>query len=275
MFLGMGSTAPRVIPAAGEEQGWELEQLNSDRGAQSFLFNLNKEDPLEALASGKYSLARHNPNPLIQPEGPPLHEVPLHSPVPSSSVCLSPLLFDPYSRDPNLSHDSGSVFGNTDVVTGNARLDQTGPVRPGQPTSIGLPGKRQRRALVLARRLKTSLGDKFADTFREKVQEVMKQESESGNEGAGSVLWSGLEHTTSLSSPEFSREDAAVTGPGWPYWNESSSEAASSSPRVQDALCRSSSLSSSSDEPVREHVKDVAPQSGTRVGRDSILQSRS
>lgn len=243
MFLGMGSTGRRVNPVAGQEQGWELEPWElepPDRGAESFLFNLIKEDPLEALASGKYSLASQNPKPLIQPECPLLHDFPVHSPVPSSSVCLNPLPFDPYSRDPNLPHNSGSVFANTDVVTGIARLDQTVPVRPRVPMSVDLRGKRQRRLLVLAKRLKTSLGDKFSDTFRKKVQEVMKQESESGSEGAGSVLWSGLEHTTLLSSPEFSIGDAAVTGPGWPssnmYRNESSSEGALSSPGVQDAL---------------------------------------
>lgn len=227
MFLGLGGSRRRAQAQGNGSQG---SAVLLQEFVQAGLQGAVAEDPLQALAMGKYapsstrvsagglgsyqeSLARskslRDSDPmasyqqsLIQSKS--LCEDPMAAPAPFGGLrgAGSPRSTLPsYAPSPNLSRETSRASGDSGVSSEEAMSRDCSRFEPA--------GSRQSQALALAKKLKNSLGSKFADSLRETIKEVVKREKVEGEGDAWPPLLEDIAPTTT------SRSESSLVGKPW------------------------------------------------------------
>lgn len=212
MFLGLGGARRRA-----QAQG------NAQAGLQGTV----AEDPLQALATGKYAPSRVTPGlpsyqeSLIRSKS--FGEDPMASfggisgvQVRSASSFTTP--GSPRSTLPsfvpssNLSRENSRASGDSGMSMHGVTAGEEAMSR--DCSRFEPAGSRQSQALALAKKLKNSLGSKFADSLRETIKEVVKREKVDG-EGDG---WPELTHSLediATTTGAISRSESDMVGESW------------------------------------------------------------
>jgi hypothetical protein len=226
MFLGLGGSRRRAQAQGNGSQG---SAVLLQEFVQAGLQGAVAEDPLQALATGKYapsstrvsagglgsyqeSLARskslRDSDPMASYQqslilSKSLCEDPMAAPFGGLRGAGSPrsTLPSSYAPSPNLSRETSRGSGDSGVSSEEAMSRDCSRFEPA--------GSRQSQALALAKKLKNSLGSKFADSLRETIKEVVKREKVDGEGDAWPQLLEDVATTTT------SRSESSLVGKPW------------------------------------------------------------
>lgn len=234
MFLGLGGSRRRPQALGNASQGSAvLLQEFMQAGLQGAV----QEDPLQALATGKYAPSRASVSASVSTCLPLYQE----SLIRSKSLCEDPMVsfgvqvrtsssftmsgsprstLPSYVPSPNLSRETSRASGESGVSMHGVT---TGEEAMSRDCSRFEPaGSRQSQTLALAKKLKNSLGSKFADSLRDTIKEVvmkrekvvMKREEVEGDGDPWPEISQSLDDIATTTGG-VSRSESGVAGKSW------------------------------------------------------------
>lgn len=292
MFLSLGGSRRSNSGSSRNRWGALLKESGSPRkfeqaGLSRPLERLQhaEGDPLGALASGKYASSFRENQPQFQHKkltcspslcDDPVLNPPIASPLQSFTPAESPgstlpPLLDSLSL-PSFSWETGLISDNGSLQKGGSSAGEEVLSRDWARFETG----RKSQTLVMVKKIKDTLGNKFADCLKETIKEVVKREKFEDEGNDGDNAWPRL--TESLETSPSGRKEgqfrlrSGVAGNTWDGFNDDgSSSVISGHPIASTSLLGrqgSSSFSSMNNLPFEPSF--VSLQGAPSTSEDSL-----
>lgn len=242
MFLSLGGSRWRA--AQVQQPGNAQLHGSSSPGSLPQELSSVREDPLQALASGKYASSQASP--LVSPS---CNYTSPEQPV-AGSLSGSPKSILSYYK-PNVSSLSRELSSDSGVSLPGGEEAMSRDCTLFEPT-------RRSQALDLAKKLRSSLGSKFADSLRETIKEVVMKHD---TNACSLLAQPSLEETTTSGEPASHSQAWKSNGIG----NHSSSLALEGLPTLESSLKERSSFTP-------EHSKRLSWFSQENLSQSAIAE---